>query len=90
MRVCVLQDTQEETPVINQYIVEKIMGSREGTRELEPDETEGAEAISEESPKESGEIEGDTPSNKPKEKAKEDRPVQTVKVTEYYVKYKNL
>ncbi|XP_067933470.1 chromodomain-helicase-DNA-binding protein 8-like [Watersipora subatra] len=64
------EDT-DETPVINQYIVEKLMGHREGTRELELDETEEGKADEE-----------------GKEEGKETTP-QTIKVTEYYVKYKN-
>lgn len=49
------------------------MGHREGTRELELDETEEGKADEE-----------------GKEEGKEATPPQTIKVTEYYVKYKNL
>jgi len=72
---------QEETPVINQYIVEKIMGTREGTRELEPEDEET---------KEPGEPKEPAPDTEDSEKPKEEKPVETIKVTEYYVKYKNL
>ena len=60
------------------------MGVREGSRELEPDEPEE-------------EAKADEPSNEDeqdggeKSETKEVKPlIQTIKVTEYYVKYKNL
>ena len=60
------------------------MGSREGTRELEPEETETQANNDEPSAKEraDGATESDTKPVKPS--------IQTIKVTEYYVKYKNL
>lgn len=86
-----MQGVQEEAPVVNQYIVEKIMGSREGTRELEPDE-EVTEASKDETEKEKEETtaeSGEGNDSKSKDKPN-DKPPQTIKVTEYYVKYKNL
>lgn len=64
------------------------MGTREGTRELEPDEDpvangEGATA-------QDGDKSVAHPEKDETVKPKEEKPVQTVKITEYYVKYKNL
>lgn len=97
--------------MITQYIVEKIMGQREGTRELEPDEDDiKTEAV----PADPASKVTDVPITevvKTEDKttvkiepvpaaASEDvklvvkeadkPPVPTIKVTEYYVKYKNL
>lgn len=75
-------DNQEEAPVVNQYIVEKIMGVREGTRELEPEDPEDAKTEPEDN--------GEDGKAEDKENATIKPEPKTINVTEYYVKYKNL
>lgn len=83
--VLLLKEPQEDTAVVNQFIVEKIMGVREGTRELHPEEEQMEEDTTETKTDESNKENLSS-----KESDKEKKEPQKIKVTEYFVKFKNL